>query len=351
VTLRIIVIGDHAMHPDIFVAALQRVVASDAEFRTVELDWPNTPMVQAYRPGRDPEHLKGLREFLGDPEEILRVAAGSQILVTHLAPLSDAMLARLPDLRLIAISRGGPVNIDIAGARARGIPVINAPGRNASAVAEFTVGLILSQTRNITKAHVDLRNGCWRGDLYRIDLVGDELCEMTVGLVGYSHIGQRVAKLLQPFGCRILACDPYVELSDADHAAGIRKVDLDGLLEASDVVSLHARVTAETRGLIGEREFARMKRRTYLINTARGDLVDYRALEDALASGRIAGAALDTFDVEPPSATAPLLRAANVTLTPHISGASIKTVRYSAEMIAGEVRRFLRREPLHHACL
>jgi D-3-phosphoglycerate dehydrogenase len=350
VTLRIAVIGDHGMHPDFFVAALQRVVAPDTEFRTVELDWPSTPMVQAYRPGRDPEHLKGLHEFLGEPEEILRVTEGCQIFLTHIAPLSGAMLARLPDLRLIAISRGGPVNIDIAAARARGIPVINAPGRNASAVAEFTVGLILSQTRNITRAHVDLRNGNWRGDLYRIDLVGDELCEMTVGIIGYSHIGRRVAQLLRPFGCRILACDPYVELSEADRAAGILKADLDALLEVSDVISLHARVTPETRGLIGAHEIARMKPRAYLINTARGELVDFEALHEALRSGRIAGAALDTFDVEPLPASSPLLVLPNVTLTPHISGASVKTVRYSAEMIAGEVDRFLRHEELRHAC-
>jgi D-3-phosphoglycerate dehydrogenase len=351
VTLRIAVIGDHGMHPDFFVSALQRVVAPDTEFRVVELDWPNTPMIQAYRPGRDPDYLKGLREFLGEPEEILRITEGCQIFLTHIAPLSGAMLARLPDLRLIAISRGGPVNIDIAAARARGIPVINAPGRNASAVAEFTVGLILSQTRNITKAHVDLRNGNWRGDLYRIDLVGDELCEMTVGIIGYSHIGRRVAQLLRPFGCRILACDPYVELSEEDHAAGISKVDLDALLEASEIVSLHARVTPETRGLIGAREFARMKRRAYLINTARGELVDYKALQEALDSGRLGGAALDTFDIEPLAAGSPLLASPNVTLTPHISGASVKTVRYSAEMIAAEVERFLKHQPLHHACL
>jgi D-3-phosphoglycerate dehydrogenase len=351
VTTRIAVIGDHAMHPDFFVAALRRVVAADTEFRTLELDWPNTPMIQAYRPGHDPAHLRGLREFLGDPGEVVRLARGCQVLVTHLAPLSDAMLAQLPDLGLIAVSRGGPVNVDVAGARARGITIVNAPGRNASAVAEFTVGLILSQTRNITKAHVDLRNGNWRGDLYRVDLAGDELCELTVGIVGYSHIGRRVAQLLQPFGCRILVCDPYVELSAADRGADIRLVVLDELLESCDVISLHARVTPETKGLIGARQLAQMKRRAYLINTARGELVDYPALQTALACGRLAGAALDTFDVEPPRSDSPLLASPNVTLTPHISGASLKTVRYSAEMIAAEVERFLGHEPLCHVCL
>ncbi|HEV2677690.1 MAG TPA: 2-hydroxyacid dehydrogenase [Aliidongia sp.] len=349
-TLRIAIVGDHGMHPDYFAAALRRVIGEAPEIRTMELGWPDVPMIQAHRPGVDPDHLRGLREFLGTPEEVLEIARGCAVFITHIAPLSGEMLDALPDLKLIAISRGGPINIDVAAARQRGIAIVNAPGRNASAVAEFTVGLILSQTRNITRSHADLSAGRWRGDLYRIDLVGDELCELVVGLIGYSHIGRRVAQLLRPFGCRILISDPYVELSAADQEAGIQKVGLDELLDRCDVVSLHARVTPETRGMIGAPQIARMKRNAYLINTARGELVDYRALEAALETGRLGGAALDTFDAEPPDPRASLLGLRNVTLTPHISGASIKTVRYSAEMIAREVDRFLKGQPLVNVC-
>ena len=131
------------------------------------------------------------------------------------------MLDRLPGLKLIAVSRGGPVNIDMAAARERGVLVVNTPGRNASAVAEFTIAAILAETRLIRAGHEALRQGVWRGDLYRADLTGTELSELTVGLIGYGLIGTRVVKLLKPFGCRILVADPYVPLSPEDIADGV----------------------------------------------------------------------------------------------------------------------------------
>jgi D-3-phosphoglycerate dehydrogenase len=139
--------------------------------------------------------------------------------------------------------------------------------------------------------------------------------------------------------------DPYVRLSGDDSAHAVRQVVLHELLQESDVVSLHARVTPETTGFIGRRELALMKPSAYLINTARGPLVDYDALYDVLAHNRIRGAGLETFAVEPVPADWPLLRLGNVTLTPHIAGASLQTVRRSAEMTAIEIRRYLRGEP------
>jgi len=212
-------------------------------------------------------------------------------------------------------------------------------------VAEFTIGAILAETRLITRGHAALSRGVWRGQLYRADITGDELCAMTVGLVGYGHIGTKVVRLLKPFGCRILVADPYVPLDPADAADGVEQVDLDTLLHRSDVVSLHARVTAETTGLIGERELGLMKDGAYLINTARGPLVDYDALYRALTGGRLRGAMLETFAIEPPPAGWPLLALDNVTLTPHIAGASLTTVRRAAAMMAEEIRRFIAGEP------
>src|SRR5262249_49565989 len=149
---------------------------------------------------------------------------------------------RLKQLKLIAVSRGGPVNIDLAACREHGVVVVNAPGRNASAVAEFTIGAILAETRLIRAGHEALRQGIWRGDLYRVDVTGTELSELTVGLIGYGHIGTRVVRLLKPFGCRILVCDPYKRLAAEDIADGVIQVELARLLSESDVVSLHARV-------------------------------------------------------------------------------------------------------------
>jgi len=313
----------------------------DVQTRTLELDWPDVPMLHGYA-GDD---LEGLKEFVGRPDEIEAFIGEAEVLINHLAPITAGMLRRLQRLKLIAICRGGPVNIDVAAARAAEIALVNTPGRNAAAVAEFTIGMILAATRLITVGHAALAAGHWRGDLYRADTTGDELSALTVGIVGYGHIGTRVVRLLYAFGCRILVTDPYVRLSDEDRERGVRQVAFDALLAESDVVSLHARVTAETTGFIGRRELGLMKRSAYLVNTARGPLMDYDALYEALANNRIRGAGLETFAVEPVPPDLPLLRLPNVTLTPHIAGASLQTVRRSATMIAEEIRRYLAGEP------
>jgi D-3-phosphoglycerate dehydrogenase len=343
---KVAVIGDRFMQPEFFVAALRERAGAELELRTRELPWPDEPMQHGYAG----DALEGLTEFMGRPEDFVELLDGARILVNHLAPVTGWLLDRCPALRLIAVSRGGPTNLDMAAARARGVAVVNAPGRNASAVAEFTIGAILAETRLIRGGHESLRQGVWRGDLYRADMTGDELCEMTVGIIGYGHIGTKVVRLLKPFGCRILVDDPYVPLAAEDLADGVEAEGLDRLHERSDVVSLHARVRAETRGFLGAPQFARMKRGAYFVNTARGPMVDYAALYEALAGGHLRGAMLETFWQEPPPADAPLLRLPNVTLTPHIAGASLKTVRHAAAVIADEVGRHLRGEPFANPC-
>lgn len=340
------VIGDNFMRPELFAKAITQQCGSALSLRLKTLPWPDEPMEHGYaRPGLD-----GLKEYQGDPDEIVDFVGDAEILVTQLAPVSAAMLARMPRLRLIAVSRGGPVNIDIQAAQLRQIKVVNAPGRNASAVAEFTIGAILAQTRLIGTGHDALRAGDWRGDLYRVDRTGRELSEMTVGLIGYGQIGTRVVKLLRPFGCRILVHDPYVSLSAEDVNAGVISVSLEQLLAESDIVSLHPRVTPETTGMMNASRLAAMKPGSYLINTARGPLLDYQALVEVLQQGKLAGAALDTFSIEPAPIDWALLKLPNVTVTPHIAGASVRTVTVAAEMVAEEVRRFLAGEPPLNPC-
>ncbi len=342
----IAIIGDRFMLADAFASAIEAACGPGHRIRTLELPWPDVAMEHGYaRPGLD-----GLKEYLGDPDEVVAFVADAEIFVTHLSPLSDGMMARLPNLRLVAVSRGGPVNVDTAAARARGIRVVNVPGRNASAVAEFTIGAILAETRLIRAGHEALRAGVWRGDLYRTDRTGRELGELTVGVVGYGAVGSRVVRLLRAFGCRILVADPYVQLSAEDARAGVEHVERAELLARSDVVTLHARVTPETTRFIDAAAFAAMKPGAIFINTARGPLVDYDALHDALASNHLAGAMLDTFAMEPPPADWPLLKLPNVTLTPHIAGASVGTVTYTAEQTAEEVRRHLAGDPPLNPC-
>ena len=340
------IIGDRFMLSEMFDAALRDACGDRVETRLHELPWPDEPMEHGYRvPGMD-----GLREYMGAPDDIVARIGTAEILITHLAPLSATMMEQLPALRLVAVSRGGPVNIDRAAARERGILVVNTPGRNASAVAEFTIGAILSVTRNITRGHEALRRGEWRGDLFRADEVGDELSDMIVGVIGYGEIGTRVVRLLRAFGCRVLVADPYVQLAPRDADDGVRQVALEELLEGSDVVTLHARVTPETEGFIDANAFARMKPGAFFVNTARGPMVDYDALTRALESGRLGGAMLETFAVEPVPSDWALLRLPNVTLTPHIAGASLKTVRIAAARVAEEVRRYIAGEPPLNPC-
>jgi D-3-phosphoglycerate dehydrogenase / 2-oxoglutarate reductase len=343
---KIAIIGDRFMTASTFEAAIRACCTGPLDIETMELPWPDEPMRHGYsEPGMD-----GLKEYQGEAEAILRFVGSAEIAITQLAPFSAAMLARMPALRLIVVARGGPVNIDLDAALERGVLIANAPGRNASAVAEFTIGAIIAETRLITRGHDALRRGGWRGDLYRADRVGRELSQMIVGVIGYGHIGTKVVRLLKAFGGRILVADPYVELSPEDVRDGVVKTTLISLLQQSDVVTLHARVTQETLGFIGRAEFAAMRKGTVFINTARGPMVDYDALTEALNSGHLRGAMLETFAVEPAPAGLELLGLENVTLTPHIAGASLKTIERAAEAAAEEVRRYLAGEAPLNRC-
>jgi D-3-phosphoglycerate dehydrogenase len=327
-------------------AIRERCRLFEFEIASHDLPWPDEPMEHGYAV----QGMDGLKEYMGSADEIVNLVGEAQMMVTQLAPLSATMMDRMPNLKFVAVSRGGPVNIDMKAARERGILVVNTPGRNASAVAEFTIGAILAETRNITRGHDALRNGVYRGDLYRADIAGQELCEMTVGLIGYGEVGRRVVKFLKAFGCRILVSDPYVQLSADDLNDGVIQCSLERVLADSDVVSLHPRVTPETTKMINKDTLSQMKKGAYFINTARGPLVNYPDLYEALVSGHLRGAMLETFDVEPVPPDSPFLKLPNVTLTPHIAGASVKTVSYAAGLAAEEVRRYLAGEPPLNRC-
>lgn len=173
---------------------------------------------------------------------------------------------------------------------------------------------------------------------------------MTVGIVGYGAIGRLVVRLLGGFGCRIIVHDPYAPLLPEHAAAGVETVDFDTLLEQSDVVTLHPKVTAETKGMMDADAFQRMRAGALLINTTRGSLCDDDALYRALTEGPLSAAMLDTFTTEPVPADSALLRLPNVTLTPHIAGASVRTVAYTAEQVAADVNRYLRGEQPQNLC-
>lgn len=340
------IIGDLFMLPEAFEAALVTACGDTVTIRTRKDNWPDEPMEHGYAV----KGMDGLKEYFGKADDVVDFVGDAEVLVTHLAPLSRGMFERMPDLKLVAVSRGGPVNVDMAAAADHGVTVVNTPGRNSSAVAEFTLGAILAETRKIREGHENLRKGNWRGDLYRADITGRELNEMTVGVIGYGNIGTKVVKLLRAFGTKVLVCDPYVQLDPEDAQAGVEHVSLERLLGEADVVTLHSRVTDETKNMMNVDAFKSMKNDALFVNTARGPLCNYDDLYEALVQGEIGSAMLETFGVEPVPVDWPLLQLPNVTLTPHIAGASVRTVTFAAEQAAEEVRRYIAGEPARNRC-
>ena len=249
------------------------------------------------------------------------------------------------NLKLIGCARGDPKNIDVILATAKGIPVISAPGRNTIAVAELTIGLMLSQLRNFTAAERKLQSeflvdhfSDFAGMYART--TGLELHGRTVGLIGFGAIGYEVAKRLRAFGTDLLVSDPYVDIERIQEV-GAEQVDLPELLKRSDVVSVHSAVTDETRGLIGADELALMKPSAIFINTARASITDEYALLEALKSKRIAGAGLDVFSMEPVDCDNIFLELDNVTVTPHIGGNTVDTIERQSSILSTDILTFI----------
>lgn len=334
---RVLCAGDRFISADELGAAARRNFGPDIDIVTYQTTWPDTP----FGP------VEGVREASGDPAALAEAAADADVLLTHLAPISSTVLARATRLSVVGVTRGGPVNADLDAATEAGVPVVYLPGRNLGAVAEFTVGAMISLPRNVIPSSRTLADGRWDARWFRSELNGPELRACTVGLVGLGAVGLRVAELLRGFGSTVLAHDPYAN-ADQAASAGVLLVDLPDLLRRSDIVSVHARLTEYTRKLFGAETFGQMKPGAYFVNTARGELVDQDALLAALSSGQLAGAALDVFDPEPPDPDDPLLRRDDVLLTPHLAGASRQVAIESAERVAAEVAEFCRTGRLEH---
>jgi D-3-phosphoglycerate dehydrogenase len=334
--LRVLAVGDHFLQGDLLAQTLRtHVTARELDVAVLTTAWPLEP----YGP------VGEVDEASGSEEAVAEAIAGAEVAVVHHAPVTRRVLEAAHELRIVVCTRGGPVNVNLDAATERGVAVSYAPGRNAPAAAEYAVGLLLAATRHIPETHEALRDGAWRGDYYAWDRSGLELGGTTVGLIGYGAIGRRVALLLHAFGARVLVADPYLDGAEVDVG---ERVEVSELLERSEVVSLHARLSEETRGMIGRAEIARMPRGSVLVNTARGELLDTAALCDALDSGHLAAAALDVFEQEPLPADSRLLRTPHLVATPHLAGATRQTAQRAARMAAEEVARYAGGQPLRH---
>lgn len=258
------------------------------------------------------------------------------MIITQFTPVGKVMIDRASHLKYIGVLRGGIENVDEAYAKSKGIKVINTAGRNARAVAEFTVGMILSETRNIARTSAAMHKGIWFKDFPNKNQV-PEIGGKTIGIIGFGHIGQLVARFLQGFDAKIVYYDPYVQTMP-----GMKRVDtIEELVRCADIVTIHMRVTKETHHIIDQHIFDLMDKNTYFINTARSALVDEKALIHALKEGRLAGAAVDTFDDEPLPATSPFLPLPNLTLTSHLAGTTADAFKNTPKLFA---KRFLEKQ-------
>jgi D-3-phosphoglycerate dehydrogenase len=273
------------------------------------------------------------------PPELLAAVPGAEALCLHFAPVGEKLLAAADALRLVAVARTGLENVDIAAATRRGIAVVPVYGRNAGAVAELQLALMLAEARNVARADASVKAGGWRKEFPgpRIEVAG-----RTVGMVGFGHVGQVFTARLSGFGCRMLAYDPYAPDAALAAAGVTRASTMDELFSAADFVVMQARVTPETQRMVDARQLALMKPDAYFINVARSRLVDQNALLDVLSRGAIAGAGLDVFDDEPLAPDSPWRTLDNVTITTHFGGDTVDTNRTSVRLVAEAVLEMAR---------
>jgi D-3-phosphoglycerate dehydrogenase / 2-oxoglutarate reductase len=295
----------------------------------------------------DPIDREALARLQAGPCRVVDASADPASLGAHLSDawglivrsrtkVTSELLAKAPHLEVVARAGVGVDNVDLAATAARGIRVVNAPAAATASVAELTVALYLLLVRGLYPPIAATKSGGWTRGTH-----GHELAGRTVGFVGYGRIAREVARRVTPFGVRAVAFDPFVPKA----VDTTEVLPLDDLLHSADIVSVHAALTADNHHLIDARAFGRMKPGAFLVNVARGALVDEVALLAALASGHLGGAALDVFEVEPPM-NRELLAHPNVIPTPHLGASTHEAQQRAGTDTVDEVLRALRGEPL-----
>lgn len=290
----------------------------------------------------DPIHPAGV-ERIGAAHELLADRTQATVLVIRTSPLSEAMIAESPALKLIVKHGAGVDNIPIPACTARGILVANTPGgNNSTAVAEGAVTLMLAVLRRVRDMDAVVREGRW-DERWKTRL-GD-LTGANVGLVGFGRIARVCARICgSGFGAQVSAYDPLVSAEDMA-ACGVAKVDFAALLK-NDVISIHVPLTSETHNLFGAAEFAAMHEGAIIVNSARGGIIEEAALYDALKSGSIGGAGIDVFEAEPPPSEHPLFTLPNIVLSPHVAGVTEGSMKAMALAVADVIDNMAANRPL-----
>jgi D-3-phosphoglycerate dehydrogenase len=288
--------------------------------------------IDALGPDFDVRHVDGTDR----PALLSALAVANAVLIRSATKVDAEAIAAAPVLKVVARAGVGLDNVDIKTATTAGVMVVNAPTSNTSSAAELPVGHILTLARRIPAAHASLSAGAWKRSAY----TGTELFEKTVGIIGLGRIGALIAARLQAFDMRVVAYDPYVTSARAQQL-GVQLVTLDELVAEADFLTIHMPKTPETTGMIGAEQFAAMKPTAFVVNVARGGLIDEEALHAALVAGEIAGAGLDVFTSEPPAeggTARPLLDLPNVVVTPHLGASTEEAQEKAGVSVARSVR-------------
>ncbi len=274
-----------------------------------------------------------------DCQNLLDACEDKDIIVVHVASINKHVIDKCKNLKVAAVLRGGFENADVSYLTEKGIPLINAPWRSADAVADFTVGMMVAENKNIARSHKMIFEGKWCKKYTNQEYIHN-MRNCTVGLIGYGYIGSRVAKRLSGFESEVIVYDPFTPAEKLE-AEGVKVVSLDELLERSDFVSMHLRLSDMTEKFMTKERFDKMKETAYFINTARSGLVETDALVEALKNKTIGGAAIDVYDVEPLPEDHPYLTLDNITLTSHLAGTSCDTMRTSVEIGYDDLKSYL----------
>lgn len=271
-------------------------------------------------------------------EELVAEVGTAWAVVSGLRPVGRRALADARELRLLVSSGAGYDHFDVGAATERGIYVANAPGANAISVAEIAIGLMFAVARCLCQSYRMVREGLWVDDDFRRRILGVELTGGTAGIIGMGHVGTELARRLRLLGMNVLSCTRRPS-REREERLGVRFVSLEELLSESDFVVVCCALTPQTRGLIGRRELGLMKPDAYLVNVARGAIVDEEALCEALSSRRIAGAGMDVLAVEPPGPNHPLFPLDNAVVVSHLGSRTRQAIERISQMVVDEIIR------------
>lgn len=268
--------------------------------------------------------------------EFLEELKDSEVILAHYSAVNEKLMKAIPNLKMIGVMRSGFENVDIEAANTRDIIVSNSPGRVGEPVADYALALMLAFNRRIS-----------RHDMYHskkyirdVSIVPPLMSEMTIGIVGLGIIGRQVAERLSGFGCNLITYDPYIDEKVAAEM-GVKSVSLNELMEKSDCITIHAKLTEETKEMIGKEEISLMKPTAFIVNTSRSRLIDENALVEALEKDKIRGAALDVYNSEPLPESSPFFKLDNVLLSPHIAGTAGNWTALTIKAMKEEVKNYL----------